>query len=145
MKATGPLPPGGLDGARHGSEPRSDDVKYMLLIYQNTQAWEALPDDERTAVMNEAGELMKQLQESGEWVGGEGLAHPSATKTVKLRGGVPAVTDGPFIEAKEHLAGFLTVDCETEQRAVEIAAHWPDARYWAMEVRPLMGGGGEEM
>ncbi len=120
-------------------------MKYMLLIYQNTQAWETLPDEERTKIMNEAGDLMRELQESGEFVGGEGLAHPAATKTVKLRGGVPAVTDGPFIEAKEHLAGYLTVDCETEQRAIDIAARWPDARHWAMEVRAVMGGGGEEM
>lgn len=120
-------------------------MKYMLLIYQNPEAWEALPDDERTKIMNDAGSLMAELQESGEWVGGEGLSHVSTAKTVKLRGGAPVVTDGPFIEAKEYLAGFLTVDCETEQRAIEIAARWPDARHWAMEVRPVMGGGGEEM
>jgi hypothetical protein len=117
----------------------------MLLIYQNPQAWEALPEEERVKIMNEAGSLMQELQESGEWVGGEGLAGPSTAKTVKLRGGVPAVTDGPFIEAKEHLAGFLTVDTESEQRAIEIAARWPDARHWAMEVRAVMSGGGEEM
>jgi len=47
-------------------------------------------------------------------------------------------------EAKEQLAGYLTVDCESEQRAVEIAARWPDARYFAMEVRAVMHTAGTE-
>jgi hypothetical protein len=67
------------------------------------------------------------------------------TRTVRVRDGATAVTDGPFIEAKEHFAGYLMVDCESEERAVEIAARWPDARYWAMEVRPVMSAGGTEM
>jgi hypothetical protein len=56
---------------------------------------------------------------------------------VRVRGAVPAVTDGPFAEAKEQLAGYLMVDCESPERAVEIAARWPDAKRWAMEVRPV--------
>lgn len=120
-------------------------MKYMLLIYQNPAAWQSLSEDERTSVMNEAGDLWKELTESGEWVGGEALADVSTTKTVRVRNGVPAVTDGPYVEAKEHLAGYLLVECETEERAIEIAASWPDARYWAMEVRPLMHDSGQEM
>ena len=54
-------------------------------------------------------------------------------------------TDGPFVEAKEQLVGYSIVECETPERATEIAARWPDARYWAMEVRPIMEPGGEEM
>lgn len=114
-------------------------MKYMLLIYQNPAAWAALPDDERTSVMNEATELMAELQKSGEWVGGAGLVGPAASKGVRLRGGTPVVTDGPYIEAKEQLAGYLTVDVTDEERAVEIAARWPDARHWGMEVREVVG------
>jgi hypothetical protein len=55
------------------------------------------------------------------------------------------VTDGPFAEANEQLAGYLILDCETTDRAVEIAARWPDARYFAMEVPPLMDTAGAEM
>jgi hypothetical protein len=120
-------------------------VKYMLLIYQNPAAWQTLNEEERTSVMNEAGDLWKELSDSGEWVGGEALADVSTTKTVRVRGGVPAVTDGPYIEAKEYLAGYLLVECENEERAIAIAARWPDARYWAMEVRPLMHDSGMEM
>jgi hypothetical protein len=114
-------------------------MKYMLLIYQNPSAWAALPDEERTAMMHEAGRFMQELEAGGEWVGGAALDGPERTRTVRLRDGVPAVTDGPFLEAKEQLAGYLTVDVASDERAVEIAARWPDARYWAMEVRPVMG------
>jgi hypothetical protein len=88
---------------------------------------------------------MNELIESGEWVGGEGLADPSNAKSVRVRGGVPAITDGPFVESKEQLAGYLIVECESAERATEIAARWPDARHWGMEVRPLMQEAGTEM
>jgi hypothetical protein len=120
-------------------------VKYMLLIYQNPAAFEALTQSELDQIFRDVDELMTELTASGEWVGGEGLADGSQTRTVKVRDGVPIVTDGPFVESKEQLAGYSIVECDTPERAVEIAARWPDARYWAMEVRPLMGGGGEEM
>jgi hypothetical protein len=120
-------------------------VKYILLIYQNPATWQTLSEEEVNAVVSEVDTLMSELMASGEWVGGEGLADPSQTKTVRVRDGVPAVTDGPYIEAKEQLAGYTIVECETPERAIEIAARWPDARYWAMEVRSLMSGAGEEM
>jgi hypothetical protein len=115
-------------------------VKYMLLIYQNPADWPELSEDERQSLMNQAGEIMGELEKSGEWVGGEALADVSQSKTIRVREGVAAVTDGPFVEAKEHLAGYCLIDCETPERAVEIATRWPDARYWGVELRPLLGG-----
>jgi hypothetical protein len=130
-----------------GGRPDHEEthVKYMLLIYQNPATWETLSEDERNQLMSEAGEIFEELEQSGEWVGGEALADSSQTKTVRVRDGVPAVTDGPFVESKEQLVGYCIVQCETPERAIEIAARWPDARYWAMEVRPLMEPAGEEM
>jgi hypothetical protein len=120
-------------------------MKYMLLIYNNAATLQALSEDERNAIFSEVNAIMKELTESGELVGGEALADASNTKTVRVRDGVPAITDGPFVEAKEQLAGYLMVECETPERATEIAARWPDARHWAMEVRPLMVPSGTEM
>ncbi len=120
-------------------------MKYMLLIYQNTAAFQSLPADERRAMMDEAGAIVEELSGSGHWIGGEGLADPSTARAVRVRGGVPAVTDGPYLEAKEHLAGYCLFECESEQAAVEIATRWPDARYWGVELRRLMDAGGLEM
>jgi hypothetical protein len=120
-------------------------MKYMLLIYQNSANWENLPQADRDVIMEEANRIVNELTESGELVGGEGLAHSSQTKTIKVRGGVRTVTDGPFLEAKEQLAGYCLLECDSVDRAVEIAADWPDARYWAVEIRALMSGSGSEM
>lgn len=120
-------------------------MKYMLLIYNNPATYASWSDQERSALFGEVDVIMKELNESGELVGGEALADPSNTKTVRVRDGVPAITDGPFAEAKEQLAGYLMVECEGPERAVEIAGRWPDARYFAMEVRPVMNTSGMEM
>lgn len=120
-------------------------MKYLLLIYQNPAAARAMSEDEKQALMSEAEALMNELMESGEWVGGEGLADPSTAKSVRVREGQPAVTDGPFAEAKEQIVGYSIVDCESQERAVEIAARWPDARLWGMEVRPMLSPDGLEM
>lgn len=115
-------------------------MKYMLMIYQNPADWPTLAEDERQLLMSEAGAIMAELTESGEWVGGEALADVSQSKTIRVRDGVAAVTDGPFVEAKEHLAGYCLIDCATPERAIEIATRWPDSRYWGVELRPLITG-----
>lgn len=121
-------------------------MKYMLLIFNRPGFVEELTEQERDALFGEVGAIMKELEESGELVGGEALADPSTTKTVREKDGRPAVTDGPFLEAKEHFAGYLTVDCETLERAVEIARRWPDVRFGGhMEVRAVMNDAGTEM
>jgi len=59
-------------------------------------------------------------------------------KTVTIAGGVPAVTDGPYLEAKEYLGSFDIIDVDSLERALEIAARVPFARFGQVEVRPLM-------
>ncbi|GAA4234582.1 YciI family protein [Actinomadura meridiana] len=121
-------------------------MKYMLLIFNRPGFVEELSEQERQDLFGDVDRIMRELDESGEWVTGEALADPSTTKTVHAKDGQPAVTDGPFLEAKEHFAGFLTVDCESEERAVEIAKSWPDVRYGGrLEVRAIMVEGGAEM
>lgn len=120
-------------------------MKYILLIQNNPDFIESLSPTERDALMGEVDAIVAELTETGEMLGGQALAHPSTTKTVRVRDGLPVTTDGPFAEAKEQLAGYLIVDVESEQRAVDIAARWPDARFGAMEVRAIMNQAGTEM
>ena len=112
-------------------------MKYMVLIYNRPGFTEDLTEAERTELFGEVDTIMKELTESGELLGAEALADPSTTRTVRVRDGAPAITDGPFVEAKEQFAGYLLVDCESEQRAIDIAARWPDAKRFAMEVRAV--------
>jgi hypothetical protein len=120
-------------------------MKYIILIHNNPATYEAWPEAKRNELFGEVDTIMKELQESGEWVGGQALADASQTKTVRVRDDVPATTDGPYAEAKEQLAGYLIVDTESIERAVEIAARWPDAKHFAMEVRPIIHTSGAEM
>jgi hypothetical protein len=117
----------------------------MLLIYDNPDSREVFFGEEGAALRAEMEALMAELTASGELIGGEALADPSNTRTVRVRDGVPAITDGPLAEAKEHFGGYLIVDCETPERATEIAARWPSARFTAMEVRPFMAAGGDDV
>jgi hypothetical protein len=122
-------------------------MKYVALVYNNPGAFEALSQSERDEFMSEADAYIKQFSESGELLleGSLALADASTGKTVRVRNGVPAVTDGPFAEAKEHLAGFYVLDCESLERAAEIVQNDPAARVWGVEIRPVMAEAGTEM
>jgi hypothetical protein len=120
-------------------------MKYMLLIYNNQSVYENWPEEERQALFADVDAIMTELKESGELVGDMALADQSLGKTVRVRDGVITATDGPFAEAKEQFAGYLAIDVETPERAVEIAARWPDAKYFAMEVRPIMHDSGADL
>src|SRR4051794_31591840 len=120
-------------------------MKYMLLIYNRPGFVEEMTEAERDELFGEVDTVMAELRKTGELVGGAALADHSQTKPARVRDGAPAAPEGPFIEAKEQFAGFITVDCDGVERATEIAASWPDARRFAMEVRPLMHESGAEM
>ena len=120
-------------------------MKYMILIYDNAQSRETFTGEAGAPLMAEMEALMAELTESGEFLGGEALADPSQSKTIRLVDGVPAVTDGPYAETKEHFGGYLMVECETPERAADIARRWPSAKFTPLEVRPLMSPGGAEM
>jgi hypothetical protein len=102
-------------------------MKYMLMMHAprgtgeyQVNSW--APEDLQ-AHMTFMNDFNRELTEAGELVGGEGLAAPGAAKVVRAdRNGMPAVTDGPFPEAKEFLAGYWIVEVDTPERAYEIAA-----------------------
>jgi hypothetical protein len=123
-------------------------VKYLVLIYTNPDArqlWEQLPDDEQMAGLRAYAALNEDLAESGEMIVSESLADPSLAKHVTVRDGQALTTDGPFAEVKEQLAGFYLVECESIERATEIAALIPEAEAGVVEVRPVRTFSGLEM
>ena len=121
-------------------------MKYVALVYTNPGAFAALSQAERDELMNEADGYLKEFTESGELIGeGFALADASTGRTVRVRNGLPTVTDGPFAEAKEQLAGFNVLATESLERATEIVTRDPAARFWAVEVRPIMDTAGAEM
>jgi hypothetical protein len=115
-------------------------VKYLILIESNEQsraAWETLTEAERIEFGRGYMRLREELLASGELVVSEALVDPSLAKRVSVRDGRTVTSDGPFAEVKEHLAGFYLVDCDSPERAIEIAARTPDAQRGHVEVRPV--------
>jgi hypothetical protein len=112
-------------------------VKYLLMIYGNPTTWDSWTDEDYAGVIRAHQALQKDLTGSGELVGSAGLTTVDA-RTVRVTDAVPVVTDGPFTEAKEYLAGYYVVDCTSIERATEIAGRLPEARYNPIEVRRIM-------
>ena len=103
-------------------------MKYMLMMHAPRAGWKdagigTWPMEDIKAHINFMHRFNKELTEAGEFVDAQGLALPEDARVVRAgKGGAPEVTDGPFAEAKEFLAGFWIVDCESKERAYEIAA-----------------------
>ncbi|HEY0875132.1 MAG TPA: YciI family protein [Vicinamibacterales bacterium] len=102
-------------------------MKYMLMMNapRGTGDWAVMnwAPEELKAHIQFMKDFNRELSESGEFVGGEGLASPAQAVVVRAgRNGEPEVTDGPFAESKEFLAGYWIVDVETPGRAYQLAA-----------------------
>lgn len=123
-------------------------MKYLLLIHSNPVTWGhpsflhteegiKLPKSAREVLSAQLDTLISELQGSGELVALEPLQEPGRAKVVRVREGIRTVTDGPYSEAKEQLAGFFLIDVATPERAEEIAARIPEAEFYAVELRPI--------
>jgi hypothetical protein len=123
-------------------------VKYLILIYSNPasrEIWEGFSDEQRAEGFRYYGAITEELAASGELIVTEALADPSLTRRVTVRDGQTVTSDGPFAEAKELLAGFYLLECDSMERAVEVAARLPEAELGLIEVRPVLTLGGLEI
>jgi hypothetical protein len=110
-------------------------MKYLLQIYPPSDQFEGLSEDEQNAVV---GEYLA-IRQSPAVTGGDQLQPIETATTVRVQDGQTLLTDGPFVEAKEHLGGYLLVEADDLDAALEIAARIPAARMGgAVEVRPLV-------
>ncbi|HEY4008053.1 MAG TPA: YciI family protein [Pseudonocardia sp.] len=113
-------------------------MKYLLIIQMNPATWESLSEAERNEIAEGQNAFMATITASGEMVGTHALADPSQSAVVRGRPGASTVTDGPFAETKEYMGGFYVVDCESPERAYELAARIPGTDRLPVEVRPVI-------
>jgi hypothetical protein len=123
-------------------------MKYLMLIHQGDaptpyapDEWAKLSEDEQNAVFRD----YQAINQDPRVEPGVQMQPPETATTVRVQDGRTLTTDGPFAEVKEHLAGFYLVECETEHRALEIAARIPEAQAGVIEVRPVMDHSAFEM
>ena len=115
-------------------------MKYMMLIVGNEDDEAARPREELDALYGRILAWWNEQSEAGRIVEGHELQPSATATTVRIgRDGTSAVTDGPYVEAKEYLGSIDIIEADSYERAVEIAGHVPFARYGSVEIRPLFG------
>jgi hypothetical protein len=105
-------------------------MKYLCLVYLDKEKWNAVPDAE-------CADCGMGLRSRGLLLAAEPLHPVETAATVRVRNGVLSVTDGPFAETKEQLAGFYLIDARDLNDAIQVAAKIPPAREGSVEVRPV--------
>jgi hypothetical protein len=105
-------------------------MKYLCLVYLSQEQWSSCPD-------SVCFDYAQQLVESGHMLAAEPLHAVHTATTVRMRNGQLSLTDGPFAETKEHLAGFYLIDAKDLNEAIQIAGKIPPAKYGSIEVRPV--------
>jgi hypothetical protein len=116
-------------------------MHYLLLIYTNTERWDALPIAERNQIHTDCGIWHDDLIARRISKGATALQPPTTATTVGQEEGAITIMDGPYAETKESLGGFELVDCKNLDEAITIAKRFPALRVGSrMEVRPLVEG-----
>jgi hypothetical protein len=114
-------------------------MRYMMLVY-STEGPDGLAAEEAERIRAGHHQVIAEATRKGVLVGAEPLAPTSTATTVRLQDGKALVTDGPFAETKEHLAGYYIIDCENLDEAIEWAVKIPTAcqgREGCIEIRPM--------
>jgi hypothetical protein len=109
-------------------------MKYLCLVYSEEDTLHALPESPRD---EECMAYAEALRQNGHLIAGEALESTRTATTVRVRGGKLSVTDGPFAETKEQLAGFYLIEARDLNEAIQVAGKIPPARVGSIEVRPV--------
>ena len=113
-------------------------MQYAILINMDERSWDRLPKAERERVKTETDVLIEDLVSKGQLKSAAVLQGGFTARTLKMSHGELRVTDGPFAETKEVLAGFQLVECANIEEAMEIAKRFPGVRLgFTLEVRPV--------
>jgi hypothetical protein len=110
-------------------------MKYMLLIYLDENS---LTDGERETCYAESAQLARDLDVEGYFLDASPLKPTSSAASIRVRGGKPLMTEGPFAETREQLGGYFMIEARDMQEASRIATRIPGARHGTVEIRPVL-------
>jgi hypothetical protein len=112
-------------------------MKYMLLVHHDEEVFGKFSETKQQQMLEESVQLTHQLHADGKYLSASPL-HPASTAAiVRVRDGKSFVTDGPFIETREQIAGYFLIEAKDLDEAIGIAARVPGARIGTVEVRPV--------
>jgi hypothetical protein len=112
-------------------------MKFMLLVHHDEAAFDKLDETTKREMLAESVELTHRLHAHGQYLSASPLQPSSTATIVRVRDGKNLVTDGPFIETREQIAGYFLIEAKDGDDAIAIATRVPGARIGTVEVRPL--------
>lgn len=113
-------------------------MKFMLIVHHDEEAFSKIEKEKRQQMLAESIELTHQLHAAGQYLSASPLQPAATAVMVRVREGTPLVTDGPFIETREQIAGYFLVNARNLAEAISIATRVPGVRIGTVEVRPLI-------
>ena len=111
-------------------------MKYMLLVYHNEEHFDALGEAMHAAMLEESIHLARQISSAGQYLAAP-LQPTSSATCVRVRNNKSVVTDGPYAETHEQLAGYFLIEAKNLDAAIGVAARVPGARIGTIEIRPI--------
>lgn len=112
-------------------------MRYLCLVYSEDDPEHPLSDEEQLALVDEHIAYDESLKQAGHFLAAAALQPPATAMIVRVRGGRASVSDGPFTETKEQVAGIFLLEARDLNEAVSLATRIPSARYGSVEVRPV--------
>ena len=112
-------------------------MQFLTLVHIDPERLAALPADEFDRLMQGCFAKADALRDAGCLLGSQQLEDPHSARTLRVRDGEARVTDGPFAETREFLAGFNLIEAESMDAAMEIARAFPWSQFGSIEVRPV--------
>ena len=112
-------------------------MKYLCLVYYDENVINAMAPQEWESLNKECIACGDNLRSTGRFLGGNALQPVNTAMTLRIRDGKPQVTDGPFAETKEQLAGFYLLEAENLDQVIQLAGKIPPARLGSIEIRPI--------
>ncbi|MEO8339829.1 MAG: YciI family protein [Nitrospirota bacterium] len=113
-------------------------MKFVLIVHHDEEAFHKFEREKRQQMLAESIELTHQLHAAGQYLSASPLQPAATAVMVRVREGKPLVTDGPFIETREQIAGYFLINARDLSEAISNATKVPGARIGTVEVRPLI-------
>lgn len=112
-------------------------MKYLCMVFYDENITNSMTAQEWTSLNHECAACGEELRDSGRMLGGNALHSSTTATSLRVRDGKTLITDGPFAETKEQLAGFYLLDARDLNEAIHLASKIPPARFGTIEIRPI--------
>lgn len=112
-------------------------MQYLLIVYHSEKDLKAMSEAEHQALTDKALEYDETLRKGGHYVNSNALDFVNEAATIRMKKGKALVTDGPYVETREQVGGYILIEAKDKQQAIELASKVPPIRMGGIEVRAV--------